>query len=1139
MLRNAYSLRPYCFAVALLLCLLSFKVVLVVIIGGVLTVCALLYLSVSSTFVAIDPPSPRKLKSDAQFLDSCSASFSWNDTQLALSHPDIAQLIEEIIDLIIESYIMSWYQHIDGDSHSAFPNAVKKIVVGAIVKLQVSLDQVDEGKLIFLKLLPLLAKHFETFCVSKEAVVSDLMLEKSNSQNFDLQVAAEYNKVSKLHHSLSLRTTYLVRDVSRYMTAKVEQILPFLIDEKELSSSCVSVLLRDVLASCILTPLIIKLSEADFWNVTLTSLSDKILEEQDQVHVIRKFLSKEVEQQENDLLSEADIKRNFDIERELSPGLSGPQFENYLRQISQLTSFEELQRARFLLITKLMRLKKEECLTKNLIEYKRRLILSLNLLQTRLRFVDPKTADDRSRQLNLSFTDADKAVHKFQVFMDTISLDDILKEQRCTVYFERYLNMKSSSRGLCYLRFWRIVETMKNPLEDGGEDVSVAIQPSEVAQLRDFACTFFQSEQLDNMTLLDAGLVTNITLFIKSSNYNTNSTFPLARRSILLLQSEARRALDRNFFQTFKMSKEFLNMLSNSDFTNTELYSKLVIDPQQGEERRKLRTAASLSSIRIFSSPGIDDALETLLTKRTAQRRHSLQQTIRNSLFGDEETGVFNDALFKEEEDDCKDETMSSALQSLEEDALSLSTTTETTNQSGPLKTYGKFSDNLADLKEDIAKLSMAIDQIEKQLELLDHLILKADLTNNQNQLKLLKKSKRALIRDLDAKELIKQQLMVQQNANSLYKKTKIAIKSYYMDSHYREHGEVIYYLINVDHIHQGQATSWEIPRRFSEFYKLNSYLKKKYNSSMRSLIDKDSFPKKMKMSLKFHVSKSLLYQERTVKLERYLKELLNIPQICQDDMLRKFLTDYSAFNIVSTEREDLISDEQEQCNALEDSMSSQSSGRDPTPQLGLGADFKSKQLDHHPEEMLNMCENDWNHQEGYGSVSNTQNKPIVKAICDFFILVFSLNKTNAGWLRGRAIITVLQQLLGSAIEKYAMESMKKLRSEAHISRLLINLKLKMWPNGKPMQRKQVDNQRSEGELKRARADSLIMLQCLFTELFGKVVGLRNAQVAATNIHDMIQSSYLNANLLLEIMDLLFDELSICENQKNKNGRSI
>lgn len=1138
MVRNAYSLRPYCLAVALLLCLLSFKVVLVVIIGGVLTLCALLYLSVSSTFVAIDPLSPRKLKSHAQFLDSGSAPFNWNDAQFALSHPNIAQLIEEIVDLIVESYIMSWFQHIDVDSHSAFPIAVKKIVLEAIVKLQASFDQVDEGKLIFLKLLPLLAKHFETFCVSKEAVVSDLMLEKSNSQNFDLQVAAEYNKVSKLHHSLSLRTTYLGRDVSRYMTAKVEQILPFLINEKELSSSYVSVLLRDVFASCILTPLIIKLSEADFWNVTLTSLSDKILEEQDQVHVIRKFLSKEVEQQENDLFSEADLKQNFDIERELSPGLSGPQFENYLRQISQLTSFEELQRARFLLITKLMRLKKEECLTKNLIEYRRRLILSLNLLQTRLRFVDPKTADDRSRQLNLNFTDADKAVHKFQVFMDTISLDDILKEQRCTVYFERYLNMKSSTRGLCYLRFWRIVETMKNPLEDGGEDVSVAIQPSEVAQLRDFACTFFQGEQLDNMTLLDAGLVTNITLFIKSSNYNTNSTFPLARRSILLLQSEARRALDRNFFQTFKMSMEFLNMLSNSDFTNTELYSKLVIDPQQGEERRKLRTAASLSSIRIFSSPGIDDALETLLTKRTAQRRHSLQQTIRNSLFGDEDSGVFNDALFEEEED-CYEETMSSALQSLEEDALSVSTTTGTANQNGSLKTLGKFSDNLADLKEDIAKLSMAIDQIEKQLELLDHLILKADLTNNQNQLKLLKKSKRALIRDLDAKELTKQQLMVQQNANSLYKKTKIAIKSYYMDSHYREHREVIYYLINVDHIHQGQATSWEIPRRFSEFYKLNSYLKKKYNSSMRSLIDKDSFPKKMKMSLKFHVSKSLLYQERTIKLERYLKELLNIPQICQDDMLRKFLTDNSAFNIVSTEREDLISDEQEQCNALEDSMSSHSSGRDFTPQLGVGADFKYKQLDNHPEEVLNMCENDWNCQEGYGSVSNTQNKPIVKAICDFFILVFSLNKTNAGWLRGRAIITVLQQLLGSAIEKYAMESMKKLRSETHISRLLINLKLKMWPNGKLMQRKQIDNQRSEGELKRARADSLIMLQCLFTELFGKVVGLQNAQVAATNIHDMIQNSYLNANLLLEIMDLLFDELPLFENQKNKNGRSI
>lgn len=1127
-----YELNLDGLLVALLLIGLPFKIVLGGFVGCILTLCAFVYFAVGKSFVGVDSPSPRRLKPvDAS--DSSSIPFCWEDSEFALSYPEIARVIEEIAELIVHSYIMPWYQHINASAGSDFPHSVKTTILQTVIKLQASLEQMDEGNLILLKILPLLAKHFEAFCLSKEAVVSDLIYEKSNSPNFELQVAVEYNKVNKMHPALSLRTSHLERDIGRYMTGKVEQFLPTMINEKELSSTFISTLLRDIFASCVLSPLVNKLSDGDFWNVLIISLSDKILEEQDQVQEIRKFLSKEVEQQEYDIVSKDNLDKAFELEQELCPGLSGAQFENYLRMISQLTSFEQLQKARFLLITKLIQLDKEELNTKILVEYRKRLVLSLNLLQTRLRRVDCRTSQDRSRHLNLNFSNAEKAVDDFQAFLDTIKLDDILRERRCIIHFEKYLAMSTSARGACYLKFWRLTESMKNPLEDAGEDVTVAISASEIARLQEFASTFFQEEQLEDMRLLDAGLVTNIMLFTESANCDANLTFPLARRSILLLQSEARRALDNTVFQDFKTSREFLDMVSCFDFVNTEIYSKLLVNHQHGESERYLNTRPSLSSTRVFSSPEINDALETLLTNSATKRRYSQQQTLDNTLFGDRRHEVPGDSLFEGDDDESYEPT-TPILHNFEEDGSSISTKSETPNFNTPVSKIGRVTDT-ADLKNDIAKLSMVVDQIEKQLELLNHLTLKAELTNNQRQLKLLEKSKKALIRDLDTKELAKQQLMVQQDANSLYKKTKIAIKSYYVDRNRINHGDVIYYLINVEHVYQGQVTSWELPRRFSEFHKLNSYLRRTHNSSMQSLNGRDTFPKRMKMSLKFHVSKTLLYQERTTQLERYLNELLKVPQICQDDMLRNFLTDFSAFN-VSPIRNDFKSDDLEQCDKLDDSNSLLSSSKEPTPRMGMCADYRIKQPDNHTEEESSLWENDSSHYEAYETILNSRNRSIVKSICDFFILVFSLNKTNTGWLRGRAIITVLQQLLGSAIEKYAVESIKKLRSEARFLAILTTLKEKVWPNNELVQREKGTNQRSEGELKRARADSHVMLQCLFAEFFGKVVGSQTAQSAATNIHDMIQNSYLNANLLLETIDLVFDEIMLSSSRKNRSA---
>ena len=73
--------------------------------------------------------------------------------------------------------------------------------------------------------------------------------------------------------------------------------------------------------------------------------------------------------------------------------------------------------------------------------------------------------------------------------------------------------------------------------------------------------------------------------------------------------------------------------------------------------------------------------------------------------------------------------------------------------------------------------------------------------------------------------------------------------------------------------------------------------------------------------------------------------------------------------------------------------------------------------------------------------------EPFVKPICDLFLETFELNQEN-NWLRGRAVVVVLHQLLGGTIERKVRENARSFLSEQSISKYIDLLKDSMWPGG-------------------------------------------------------------------------------------------
>jgi len=134
----------------------------------------------------------------------------------------------------------------------------------------------------------------------------------------------------------------------------------------------------------------------------------------------------------------------------------------------------------------------------------------------------------------------------------------------------------------------------------------------------------------------------------------------------------------------------------------------------------------------------------------------------------------------------------------------------------------------------------------------------------------------------------------------------------------------------------------------------------------------------------------------------------------------------------------------------------------------------------------------------------NKELEPFVKPICDLFLETFELNREN-NWLRGRAVVVVLHQLLGGTIERKVRDSYDTFVSEDNVSKYIDMLKDNMWPNGKLKQ----GVERTSQDRAKSRKEAGVVLATLVPELAASVVGRANAAMAAKRLEATVNNSRL------------------------------
>jgi sorting nexin-25 len=131
-------------------------------------------------------------------------------------------------------------------------------------------------------------------------------------------------------------------------------------------------------------------------------------------------------------------------------------------------------------------------------------------------------------------------------------------------------------------------------------------------------------------------------------------------------------------------------------------------------------------------------------------------------LVGEPKTrGVFNDDLFGDEEKFLEDEVDDPVPRGQTDD--------EEIHEAAP----GDLG-----LAEAIDALTADIERLVTQESIVDSLTSKAELTNNAAELRILRKSKASLQREIQRKELQRQQYIVQESDNSLYGRATVFIQS-------------------------------------------------------------------------------------------------------------------------------------------------------------------------------------------------------------------------------------------------------------------------------------------------------------------------------------------------------------------------
>jgi sorting nexin-25 len=1137
------------------------------------------------------------------------ASMSWREETAALRtkqtyekeplYPEsviISGALDGLLELIVRDFVKAWYQNIS--KNPVFTNEVDRTIRLALASIRDRLLNLDVTEVVIERVVPILTAHFRDFYDAERAIRGkNLNRSVTESEELDLAIASKY-KEGKLHPAASLAYADTKMVQQGYLRDLVKDLLTRLLPEPVLGSRAVGVLVNELVACAVLSPVMGMLSEPDTWNQIMENYGRSMLQDRSTVRKLRAALDEHASPAPK-------TKRAAPFPR-LSPGDHERRFEKFIRAIRKVNNLSDARRFRSEISSQL---KRDALQTGQDPVYLRRLDIGKKILDQR---VNQLAAGGQRRQPVQQSNIRENGAGPSK--LETAPLVDLLHDPSGLSYFMEYMDRQNL---MPMVQFWIVVDGFRNPLEDDvaeDDDIPATLTPWTDADRTDLAQ--INEAYLGNPELKVPEASRHLVReFLKLGKDATSQQYFLARRAILRAQTSALEVMQSKHFQNFKKSDLFYKCLTSQEASKAPVLATSPLAPTRRDSITYLETSPPIRSTSAQGFPRkpvpLSRVSAKLIPKRNDLRRQAtssvdltaaasngaadLMTASRRSLdegasspFDDEDfdSEAMNNSiasLDQEVENTGPDsnvvEAMEAALNNIMEDKPDVdeirkslfgdddtllspnasvgspgnhSTRSSIDHKRADLfgvgdkpekvekpsiaslglvntsSRIGVFTDDdlfgdeekfLSDEHEDpedrepddedlvheaapgdlglaeaITALTTDIDRLIAQDAIVDSLTRKAELTNNTAELRILRKSKASLQREIRRKELQRQQYVVQESDNSLYGRSTIKIKSLMVGKE-DDGREYAVYVVEVQRKagEQMPAATWTITRRYSEFHELHQRLREKY-PSVRNL----EFPRR-RMVMKLQPD---FLHKRRLALEKYLREILLLPDVCRSRDLRAFLSQ----STIAPGNESLYEHDDKKdimtrfYNSVTDGMEDILGNIPVLDQLSVaGQNLLSAATNQLITMPATISEDPTAAAEAEAELNAFEDRelePFVKPICDIFLEVFELNRGN-NWLRGRAVVVVLHQLLGGTIERKVRENVKNFVADEAIVRYIDVLKNSMWPGG---QLKRDSTPRTPMQKSKTRTEASLMLATLVPDLAASVVGRVNAQAASRRI---------------------------------------
>lgn len=967
--------------------------------------------------------------------------------QDASQYSSVNETLEEILNLTVSVFIESWYSNLS--QNQSFQESLRKELKQIILALTNRLHAFDIPELLVIKLLPVLHQHFKAFARDSPY--------QAQSYTLKSKLKAVSSSGHQLHDAVSISANKDHTREKDFFRKKFSKILPLVLSSGESSNNIIPTFLREVLASSIFANVLDMATEGDFVNMMIVKFIGDNLQRRSQVKRLRAALEQHTRQS-------ADPKLET-LSNTVIPAVSGNFTKaryHHCLQFIELGSDLELE------------------------ELGRQLEAEIS----------KKRPDQDREERELLMDTKNRVLQKLRISSDAPSLSTILGDSQLRSQFATYLKQNDA---VYLLEIHQSVNALRSPLS---HDTGLSPDTLEFATfeaIRDI----HQKYLVQGSKYFSDGISACIQRAIDDLSNKDN--FERAKEALIELQKDVYKAMAADFYGPFSKSGNNMpsqhklvdlfsadtSLLEHDDSQYDEGDTEKSISPTVFEAVEKSleqivnmkQRGEVLDASRNQSTSTLKNLMASLSSSSTVNLVGDMHRHASGSSIGTSHSGLFGSIPHDESDSDSE-----------ASDHLALSDP-ELSSSEILRAAPGDLS-----LSEKLATIDQDIYNLRQQNEILLPLLKKAELTNNMSEMSILKRSKQGLDREIASKELQRQHWIIQENENSLFGKSKIQISSYMSES--KNGSEYVLYIVEVQKFSNDDpneiTAGWVVARRFSQFYQLNEYLKKR--SPKVSAI---KFPKKSVLNFQ----KKQLLEIRKRALEHYLQQLLTIPEVCSDPILRSFLSSenflFGSLRKLKKPLEDILGS----FSLAPQSQLVQSSRENDSPENGY--------LDSIREMQSELKQFDDSQRQAIGRV------PFVKPISELLIDVFELGSSKS-WIRGRALLIILQQVLGSAIEKKLRSSISHLLGDEMIwLNGLTSLRDTVYPGGRF---KDPPVLRSEAQQEKTRGEARAMFEVFMEETCGKVFGSTNTKQRSNVLFELFQNDYFNKLLIFSLIEELIAE---------------